>query len=215
MLTLDSREPAVASDGTARTNIRQANAMRARMADLFGEERASEVFVQILAAQPFANRLDFIAALDLSEGEAAQLWPCMSDGNRVGLIDAWSCREDILLSVTSRDAAMAIIAARPLQEPSGPFWLAKALGRAGAAEYGAYLTSGSFQFRLDIVAIRNDGAGWARMDVSVDCSSGLPRVSQIRPMEALGWPFPASTPDQLRLADREIDVPAFLASGKR
>jgi hypothetical protein len=215
LLTLDSREPAVAPDGTARTSIRQVNALRTRMVGLFGTERADEIFAEVQLAQPFANRLDLVAALDLDESEVALLWPSITDGNRVGLIDAWSCREEVLIAVAGSEAARTIIAARPTLMPTTPTWLALAIGREGAAAYGALLSSGSYQFRVDLLAIRNDGAGWARIEASIDCSSGLPRVATIRALESSGWPLPWATPDQLRSLTGEVDVPAFLATGNR
>ena len=216
LLTVESREPANAPDGTARTPIQRANELRARLTALLGSERATALASEIQSAQPFANRLDLLAALDLEEGEAARLWPCLiGPEGRVGLLDAASCRDEALIALVGADIAARIVAARPTNAAAAadPAWLAGALGRDLARSAGLLLTVGSWRFRADLLAVRHDGAGWARLDAVIDCSAGQTRVLGIRPAEAGGWPLPWATPQRLR-REAPADSAAFLASGQ-
>lgn len=217
LLALDNREPLTAPDGSARTGIRRITDLRARLIAVLGPERGAALGANLQALQPFANRLDLIAALELPEDEAAELWPCLiGDEGRVGLLDAASCREEALAAAIGADLAKLVIAARPTAAGNpGPGWLAKALGRDQARLVGGRLTVGSYQFRADLLAIRNDGAGWARLEARIDGSTGISRVTSIRPAESLGWPLPWATPGQLRRTPAPRDLAAFLTTGQQ
>lgn len=218
LLTIESREPANAPDGTARTRILERQNLILRISDLFETARATELTAQVNAIRTFATRLDLIIALDLDDAEAATLWPCViGPEGRTGLIDAWSCREDVLVALVGADLAKTIITARPTTRPSGPGWLASALTREQSVQPGCrMLTSGSYRFSADLLAIRNDGAGWSRLGAVIDCSLGGTRVVSIRPLESQGWPLPGATPETIRrgLATTATgSLASFLTSG--
>lgn len=215
MLSTENREPANAPDGTARTLVTRTNELRTRLTALLGSTRGATLATAAQRLQPFANRLDLIAALELEDGEAATLWPYLiGPEGRVGLIDAASCREEVLVAVLGKDAAARVVAARPSDATAlDPAWLANALGRDLARTAGLVLTVGSWRFQADILAVRNDGSGWARLLADIDCSAGTARVAGIRPAETLGWPLPWATPEQLRRAAPR-DPASFLATGQ-
>lgn len=215
LLSLENREPLTAPDGTARTPVTRQNELRNRLIALLGATRGATLATEAQQRQPFANRLDLIAALDLEDGEAATLWPYLSGPEgRVGLIDAATAREDVLVAVLGRDAAVRVVAMRPAGNAAlDPAWLADALGRDLARSAGMLLTLGSYRFRADILAVRGDGSGWARIDADIDCSSGTARVASIRPAEAQGWPLPWAAPAMLRAAAPR-DPATFLATGQ-
>ncbi len=217
LLTLDSREPALAPDGTPKVDVRDnGRNMRNLLTDRLGSERGAAVLAAAgLARQihPFANRLDFISALELTEDETAKLWPYLSGPEgRVGLIDAYACREEVLAATVGETLAKIIVVARPLTAPSSPAWLAEALGRDDCATVGMLITSGSYQFQLDVLAVRDDGAGYARLQADLDLSNTVARVSVIRPAQTQGWPLPWITPDQLRHRAAGSDPLTLLAA---
>lgn len=215
LLCLENREPANAPDGTARTQIGRATELRNRLIALFGATRGAALATTAQERRPFANRLDLIAALELEDDEAASLWPYLiGPEGRVGLIDAASCRDEILVAALGSETAARVVAARPATGAAAdPAWLADALGRDLARSAGMFLTIGSYRFRADLLAVRNDGSGWARLEAEIDCSAGTTRVAGIRPLECLGWPLPWATPAQLRNATPR-DLAAFLATGQ-
>jgi hypothetical protein len=209
LLTLGSREP-----GVGKVSVANAGALRSLLTTLFPGDRGTELAALAQSERPYANRLDLIAALDLNEDEAAALWPNLSGPEgRLGLVDAWSSRAPVLEALVGADLAKAIIAARPATMPEDPAWLVAALGRQNAKAYGNRLTSGSYQFRADLLAVRADGSGWARLDATIDCAVGAVRVVRVRPAEVQGWPLPWATPEQLRQAQPR-DLVAFLTTGQ-
>ncbi len=216
VLTLESREPANAPDGSTRTSVRPVGqALRARMTAVLGADKGEAAYAKALAGQPYATRLELLAELALADADAAALWPYLTgQEGRLGLIDAWSASDPVLVAAVGVDTAKRIVAARPAARPTSPAWLAKALGRADAGTVGRYLTNGSYQFRADLLAVRSDGRGWARLDASVDCSTGSARVTRIRPAEAQGWPLPWATPDALR-RQAGADPLTFLTTAPR
>lgn len=217
VLTLESREPANAPDGSTRTNVRPVGqALRARLNTVLGSTKGEAAYAKALADQPYATRLELLADLALADADAAALWPCLTgQEGRLGLIDAWSANDPVLVAAVGVDLAKRIVAARPTTRPTSPAWLAKSLGRQDAAIAGRFLTSGSYQFRADLLAVRTDGSGWARLDASIDCATGSARVTRIRPAEAQGWPLPWATPDALRRLGGSSDPLTFLTTPTR
>ncbi len=220
LLTLDSREPALAPDGSARVDVRDLGRnMRTLLLDRLGSERGTAVLTAATLARqkrPFANRLDFLSALELTEDETVKLWPYLAGPEgRVGLIDAWSCREEVLAAAVGDTLAKIIVVARPLAAPASPAWLTEALGREDCAKIGMLLTSGSYQFDLDVLAVRTDGAGYARLRATLTLSGTAARVSAIRPAQTQGWPLPWITPDQLRNSPPGSDPLALLSTPPR
>ncbi len=217
LMSVDNREPATNIDGEERIEIvsdpRRMRQPQARLIGLFGEERGNILTEQMRNGAPFANRLDFVNALTLSDDEILVVWNNFKGAEgRLGLIDAWSVPETILRNLVSAEIANAILAARPATFTPNPAWLVRALNRAQTREAGAYLTSGSYQFRADIIAVENSGAGWHRLEARIDCSNGTPYLSQLRSTNAAGWPFPWISPQQLRQQASENDLLTLLTT---
>ena len=217
LMSVDNREPATNIDGEERIEIvsdpRRMRQPQARLIGLFGEERGNILAEQMRNGAPFANRLDFVNALTLSDDEILVVWNNFKGAEgRLGLIDAWSVPESILRNLVSSEIANAILAARPATFTPNPAWLVRALNRAQTREAGAYLTSGSYQFRADIIAVENSGAGWHRLEARIDCSNGTPYLSQLRSTNSAGWPFPWISPQQLRRQVSENDLLTLLTT---
>lgn len=228
LLTIDTREPRTDASGNTPFNMNSAQDRNR----LFDDDRLFEATrgaaLELAATQalnenggPFLNRLHFLTSLkeQLDDNEIAVLWPRVTasvggqDIGRVGLIDAWSCHESVLVSLVGTDIAKRIISARPASQPSGPAWLVHALSPADAGDAGV-LTSGGYQFKADIVAVSGDGAGWVRLEASIDCVSGSPRVTALRSADALGWPFPTVSRDALRRAGGPDQLASLLSSDR-
>ncbi len=233
LVTIETREPGTSASGDPLVNVNNAGERARLFADLFDATRAGELALEATnAGGVFANRLHFLSSLDLSESEANALWPRVSvrvnpggpgggggggaqdPVGRVGLIDAWSCHETILVALVGADLANKILNARPTTMPAGPGWLIHALTPAEAITAGMVLTSGSYQFRADILAVSGDGAGWCRLEARIDCATGYPRVTALRSADALGWPFPTVSREQLRRAGGPDQLASLLSAGR-
>ncbi len=216
LVTLENREPATAPDGSPLTDIRNGGERTRRLVDLFGPERGQELVLEAQQGQangPYANRLHFLKALDLTEAEAATLWTSLSGPERrVGLVDAWACSEQLLVGLVGVDLANRIITARPATLPNGPGWLIEALQPAEAITAGMVLTAGGYQFRADVLAVSRNG--WSRLDALIDCSTGFPTVTHLRCSDAAGWPLPWASPATLRRAGANDDLSTLLTSDR-
>jgi hypothetical protein len=209
---------AEAGTGTV-TDINNANARRDLFGRLFPDQLTLSADVaQEASRQPngrFANRLHFLSANEFDTADIEALWPTIvGPEGRVGLVDAWSCHETILVSLVGRDIASRIIGARPTTMPTNPAWLINALSVEDIAVAGMALTSGGQVFRVDLLAISGDGAGWTRLEASIDCSTGYPRVTALRSADALGWPFPGVTREKLRRAGGPDQLASLLTSDR-
>jgi hypothetical protein len=202
LLTLEARDRANPPAGTPGfVNVRDRNGLRALFLKLFDKAREAELdaILQPIPANGILSRLHLLVTLELDDSEADAIWPYLSGPEgRLGLIDAWSCHEDVLVAAVGAPIAKTIIAARPTTRPAGPGWLANCLTAPEAAQVGFLLTSGSYQFSVDILAVRNDGSGWARIRALIDCSAGSALVLNVRPLETQGWPLPDATPEMIR-----------------
>jgi hypothetical protein len=228
LVTIEAREPATSSSGDPLSNVNNAGERSRLFTDLFAGARAGELALEATSAGgSFANRLHFLASLDLSDSEIAALWPrvtvrvgggggpAQDPVGRVGLVDAWSCHESVLVALVGADLAGRIMSARPATMPANPAWLVRALSPEDAVTAGMALTSGSYQFRADLVAVSGDGAGWCRLEARIDCATGYPRVTALRSADALGWPFAGVARDTLRHAGGIDRIAALLtAEGK-
>jgi hypothetical protein len=215
ILSVENREPALAPDGSPLTDIQRSTELAIRFTKLF-PQRSTDLIQQATGGTPiggYRNRLHLLSVLDLSETEAATLWPTLKGPEfRVGLIDAWSCSEQILTSLVGADLAGRIIAARPITPPISPLWLTQILTVPEIINAGMILTVGGYQFRADILAVSRHG--WARIDALIDCSTNFPRVTHLRPTESLGWPLPWATPAMLRQANATQDFSTMLTSDR-
>jgi hypothetical protein len=121
-------------------------------------------------------------------------------------------QEPLLRNLVSGEITNAIIAARPTTFTPNPAWLVHALSPIQAREAGMYLTSGAYQFRADVIAVAKDGASWQRYEARIDCSTGVPFLSQLRNANTAGWPFPWVAPNQLRRLAATTDLLTLLTT---
>lgn len=219
LLCLETREPALNPGGTERVQLMPFNQdVRTLFVERLGEERGQALFTAAQPRQPFTSRLHLIAVLqqegELSEDEADALWSYLSGPEgRLGLIDAWQASETVLRAAVGSESALTIIDSRPPEKPRSLYWLAEALSNEDIDSIGPLLTSGSYQFRADVLALRNDASGWDRLLVFIDCSTGVSRVLRIQPAATLGWPWPAAQLRSLRRMQEKNPVAVISGGG--
>ena len=108
---------------------------------------------------------------------------------------------------TSSDAD-ALISARgnaTTTSVSGLGWIVDALGPTKAASILDSLTSQSYQYSADIVAVSPDGRAFKRVKIVVDDRSGTAKIIFRKDLTSLGWPLPADVRSNLR-SGKGIDV---------
>ena len=224
VLALESREPSIAGDGTVRVPIiggerkRLNPALSSQLVEWCGAQRGAILWRALQEADgaaPFTSRLELLASIAdvATDDEVARLAThLIGPEGRLGLVDAWSCPDVLLTHLVGAPLAETLAKARPTEPPTTPGWLVRALGREQARKYGHLLTSGSYRFHADLLAVRLDGAGWVRLDAAIDCSGGSPVLAGLRPADGAGWPLPWCSPEALRRRDGGQDPATLLTT---
>ena len=221
LLTLENREPQLKNRNEwimvpPELPVSLNPQFQTNLSSIFGNSRGQVLWNIIQAeANRVSSRLDFfkIMADHMSDAEIEVLWPAsVGPERRTGQVDPWSCPDSLLNVLVPSEVAATLIKARPATAPTSPLWLMQALTPQQARDYGPFLTVGSYQFKADLVAIRNDGAGWVHLEATLDCASGHALVTSLRDSDAAGWPLPWCTPEKLRRRTADQDPIALLTT---
>ncbi len=108
-----------------------------------------------------------------------------------GLINVNTASTEVLACVPGigAESAQSVVAARASNGTKGSslMWIVDVLGRENALTAAPYLTTRSYQFTADIVAIGHHNRGYQRVRFLVDMSDGTPRIRARRDLTHLGW----------------------------
>ena len=88
-------------------------------------------------------------------------------------------------------------------------WLFQAVSPQNLAAIGPYITTESFQYSADIVAVTRDGNSFQRVRIVVDATNSPPVILYRKDLTSLGWPLPQSIRDALRKGE----LPPTIAPG--
>jgi hypothetical protein len=81
---------------------------------------------------------------------------------------------------------------------TSPSWVAAAIGRTKAAAIAPYITTTSYQYSADIVAVSGDGRAYRRYLAVVNASVSPPAVLYWKDLTYLGWPLDPTILTSLR-----------------
>lgn len=84
-------------------------------------------------------------------------------------------------------------------------WIGEVLDAAGAAEAEPYLTTSTYQYTADIVAVGRAGRGFRRERIVFDLSEGQVRIVHRGDITRLGWPLGSAIRTELQRGDGGSD----------
>ncbi|MEZ6190653.1 MAG: type II secretion system protein GspK [Phycisphaerales bacterium] len=208
-LTIYSAEPNKRPNGEDRVNINQGGAIFQLLREKLEQKRFDEVSPRVPGSRPFRNGLDFAVKLKLTDEEFGELENEITTDNqpvRRGVIDVMSAPAEVLDLLPGLEVGdgQRIVAARS-SEGESMLWLVDALGEEKAIQAAGLLTTDSYQYSADIVAVSGDGRGFVRYRVVFDTLSSngeeidKARVVYFQDITNLGWPIDP----QVRVALRE------------
>jgi type II secretory pathway component PulK len=208
-LTVYSAEPNKTADGKDRTNLNQGGEIFQLMRSNLSESRYNELAPRVPGGRPFRNALDFAVKLKLTEEEFAKLEDQVTASGaavRRGLINVNTAPAEALDLLPGLDPGdgQVIVNARDGNSES-LLWLVDTLGQDKAVEAADMLTTRSYQYSADIVAVSGDGRGFVRIHAVFDTLSPNgneiqgPRIVYLRDTTDLGWPIDP----QIRLSLRQ------------
>jgi hypothetical protein len=145
-----------------------------------------DIFVMYYRCQLTPDELDKIADDIDSSGDATVR----------GRININLAPREVLLSLDMLDPADIdkLIGSRPApgdMKPGELSWVIKALGQraASSGQLGARITTHTYQWTADILAVSGNGRAFKRCRVIVDMQSGTPQIVFRRDLTTRGWPM--------------------------
>jgi type II secretory pathway component PulK len=205
LFTVKSSEPNTAADGQQRINVSVSRgdrpAMRRRLLERLkqrldparaeaivsqvGDNRMQDAFVMYYRCRLKPEELDKIAD-DIGT---------TNDQTLTGRININTAPRDVLMCIETLDPADVdkLISARPAAgsiKPGDLSWVISALGeRTISAQLGSRITTHTYQWTADILAVSGNGRAFKRCRIIVDTASGTPQIVYRRDLTQKGWPM--------------------------
>jgi DNA uptake protein ComE-like DNA-binding protein len=228
-ITVYSIDPSnTAVDGTARVNINSASTtgLSTLLTDILGSSRSAQIIAALRPFYPrntgrggtggattiFASIGAFYEDSGMTPEEFGQVADYLSTSTAkttTGLVNINTAPEEVLDALGSLEDsdAQALVAARQQGEDlSSIAWIYDAVSTTTATALSSLITSRSFQYSADIVAVSGDGRSFKRVRIVVDSSpilTGLPATIVYRKdLTSLGWPLPPQVLQQLKAGQK-------------
>lgn len=172
--------------------------------DRFGRERGDEIWNQARPQRPFRNVFDFAIKGNMTREELAEVIDSFYTSRsrwQMGMVNVNTAPWPVLkcLGLSEADAQALVEARGQSTGEQGIAWVLDALPNPEAiVEIGGRITSKSYQFSADIVAVTGDGRAFKRVRIVVDNRRQPARIVYRRDLTSLGWPLPPEIRDSLR-----------------
>jgi len=120
-----------------------------------------------------------------------------------GLINVNTAPREVLMTLTALTTVTQndidnLVNERSRADLSTIMWVSQALTPEKATEIGPYITSRSFVYSADIVAVSGDGRAFKRVRIVVDATKSPAKIIYRRDLTSLGWPLPEEVRTSLR-----------------
>lgn len=198
LVTVYSREPNAAPDGSPRVNVNEAQSRElARvLSEAVSDDRLPTIVTRARRGRPFESTLDFYYRTGLTADEftvIADRITTVGGRNYTGRLNVNTASKEALLCLPGLEESdvSALLAGRPADAAqSGDIaWVTEALSQEKAVAIGPYITTRSYQFSADIVSISGDGRAFRRCRIVVDATESPPHVVYRQDLTHLGWPL--------------------------
>lgn len=155
--------------------------------------------------------LEFALLGSLTPDELTQIGGDLTVTNAttlVGLVNLNTAPAEVLACVPGigTEYAESLVAARESNaSTSGSMlWIVDTLGRENALTAAPFLTTRSYQYSADIVAIGHHNRGFQRVRFLIDLSDGSPRIRARRDLTHLGWSLGIDLRERIQLLSSQI-----------
>jgi len=197
-VTVYSVEPNLSADGQERVNVNDVNTQE--LSELLGEaiedDRVFTVLQNARRGRPYGSILEFYFRSGMTLKEFTQIadrLTSVDDEELVGLVNVKTAPREVLLCLPELDESdVDALLSRRLDtatDLSNIAWVADALPEEKATAIGPYITTRSYQFSVDIVAVSGDGRAYRRCRAVLDARTSPPRVLRWQDLTHLGWPL--------------------------
>ena len=210
-VTVNSYEP----DTNQNDNLINVNDARSQgqLAELIGQVVSQDDMYRIMnnirQRRNYSNLIEFYRVSEMKYDDFNKIINRLtigSRGPRSGLINMNTAPEAVLLCLPGLEQSDvdALIKKRSSQSESenSILWVTEVLSQEKAEAIGSYITSQSYQYSADIVAVSSDGRAFRRYYVIVDTASGQPLLVYKQPLHSLGWPLEPTILEHLRAGQK-------------
>lgn len=204
--TVYSQHPNTSADGQRRVNVNTASPsqLRRTLTGALSGDRLNNVVSASLTNRPYRHLLDYQDRVGLNNDEFRKLADLLTTSSNTqlrGLINLNTASRTVLMCLTgigSSDAD-AIVAHR--SGNSGYSTLADlvdALSKTKAMQIADRVTTRSYQYAADVIAVDPTGRSFVRYWVVFDAQQSPPRILYRADWTSLGWPLDRSILTDLR-----------------
>lgn len=199
-LTVYSKEPNRSGSGEDRINVNDAGArgLPELLRRAVGEDRYFQIMDRVRGGRPFRNTLDFCVRTGLTASEFGQVADRLTTSRErtlKGLINVNTAPREMLLCLPGLQESDvdALVTKRnaPDTDLTTIAWVVDVLSPEKAQAVGGAITTRSFHFSADIIAVSGNGRAFRRYRTVVDARTSPPRVLYWKDLTHLGWPLAA------------------------
>jgi type II secretory pathway component PulK len=203
-LTCYSVDPNTTATGSPRINVNSTNTARLQTAltNALGGSRGAQVYATILpylgsttGRQPFPNIGAFFVDSGMTATEFGKIADQLTTTNSrqiQGLINVNTAPAAVLACLTGlqQSDAEALVNARASADLSSIAWVFPILTTSKAEAIAGSITSRSFVYSADIVAVSGDGRSYKRVRIVIDDRQSPAKILYRRDLTSYGWPLP-------------------------
>jgi type II secretory pathway component PulK len=186
------------SDGNQRININDANSrqdLQSALQEVVKEDRTLEIMNNISTNPSFSNVLDFYYSTGLKSEEFSQIVDRLTTSDEEsfpGLVNVNTAPKAVLLCLPELEETdvEALISRRDSGKDLDTIaWVTEVLDQEKAVAIGSYITTRSFQYSADILAIAGNGRAYRRYMAVFNMSTQTPQTVYWKSMTHFGWPL--------------------------
>ena len=175
----------------------ESQALTQLLTDKLGQARAQEIN-QNVQPNSVKSVLEYYIKSKMSTSEFSQIEDALTVSTETqtvkGLININTAPAAVLVCIPGigEENVSAIVGYRMGKAAdvlASISWVAEALDQESAIAAGPYITTKSYQFTADVVALGRKGRGMQRDQYVIDMSTGTPKVVYRRNLNRMGWPL--------------------------
>ncbi len=170
-----------------------------------GQENYYQVMDNIRSRSNYGSLIEFyyVTTMTYEQFNAViDKFTTTEDEKQAGLVNVNTAPSQVLLCLPGLEQSDVdlLIAEREKDDAdlTSILWVTRVLSKEKAIQIGSYITTNSFQYAADIVAVSGDGRAFRRYYVIIDMAEGNPRVVYKQPLHYLGWPLDSTILENLR-----------------
>jgi type II secretory pathway component PulK len=197
-VTVYSAEANVDAQGNRRININNAGSradLQSALQKVVSQDRALEIMDRVPTNPSYSNILQFYYATGMKADEFSQIADRLTTPDKdilTGLVNVNTAPKAVLLCLPGlEDSDVEAMLSR---RSSGKgldsvAWVTEVLSQEKAVAVGSYITTRSFQYSADIVAIAGNGRAYKRYRAVFDTRGDEPQLVYWKSLTHLGWPL--------------------------